>query len=70
MWYKQPHMTMPATVPLIVPNAQLAVAYVPIQCFTVSFSSQEALKMGTMFPELYSPYEKEQDNRRCMPCQG
>lgn len=62
MWYRQPRMipiTMPATVPLIVPDAQLAAAYVPIQHYTVSFTPPEALKKGTMFPGLFSPYRKD-----------
>ncbi|WP_238528235.1 spore coat associated protein CotJA [Acetonema longum] len=35
----------------------LAHAYVPWQCYTKAFSPQEALKKGTLFPELYGPYQ-------------
>lgn len=62
MWNRQPRMmpiTMPATVPLIVPNAQFAAAYVPIQHYVACFPPPEALEKGTMFPELFSPYRKE-----------
>lgn len=36
--------------------ALLAHAYVPWQCYTKAFSPQEALKKGTLFPELYGLY--------------
>jgi hypothetical protein len=64
MWNRQTKMmpiTMPATVPLIVPNAQLAAAYVPIQYYVSSFPPPVALEKGTMFPELFSPYGKEKE---------
>lgn len=35
---------------------KLARAYIPYQRYTTSFSPMEALKHGTMFPELVSPY--------------
>lgn len=41
-----------ATLPI---NVDFAKAYVPIQTYTMAFSPQEALKRGTLFPELYQP---------------
>ena len=38
-------------------GVRLAMAYVPWQKFCTTFSPIEALKRGTAFPELYSPYE-------------
>lgn len=35
---------------------ELARAYIPYQRYTTSFSPMEALKHGTMFPELVRPY--------------
>jgi len=35
----------------------LARAYVPFQIMNQVFSPNEALKNGTLFPELYRPYE-------------
>lgn len=34
----------------------LARAYVPFQIMNQVFDSSEALKKGTLFPELYKPY--------------
>jgi len=36
----------------------LAEAYVPYQRYMTSFPPMEALRQGTMFPELAKPYEK------------
>lgn len=41
------------------PNMKLAHAYVPYQQYTAAFNPMEALKKGTLFPELYSPYIKK-----------
>ncbi|HHX51144.1 MAG TPA: spore coat associated protein CotJA [Clostridia bacterium] len=38
------------------PGMELAQAYVPWQTFGRTFSPQEALQKGTLFPELYRPY--------------
>lgn len=38
-------------------NVKLATAYVPFQRMCQLFSPIEALKRGTAFPELYSPFE-------------
>lgn len=37
-------------------NRELARCYVPIQEMNMIFNSREALKKGTLFPELYRPY--------------
>ena len=42
-------------------NPMLAQSYVPIQYMTQTFKPEIGLKMGTIFPELVSPY---------MPCQS
>lgn len=36
---------------------QLARAYVPFQTMNNVYNSKEALKKGTLFPELYMPYK-------------
>lgn len=36
---------------------QLARAYVPFQIMNQIFSPSEALRKGTLFPELYQPYK-------------
>ncbi|HEY5562697.1 MAG TPA: spore coat associated protein CotJA [Clostridiaceae bacterium] len=40
-------------------NVRLAMAYVPYQKLCTLFTPIEGLKRGTVFPELYSPYEGE-----------
>ena len=42
---------------MIIQNVRLAAAYVPYQQLCTLLSPIEALKHGTVFPELYSPYE-------------
>ena len=37
----------------------LAEAYIPFQKYTQAFSPMEALKQGTLFPELVRPYVKK-----------
>ncbi len=37
-------------------HIRLATAYVPPQWFRESFTLSEALRKGTLFPELYMPY--------------
>lgn len=45
-------------------NVRLATAYIPFQRFCSTFSPAEGLKKGTIFPELYSPYEgKVKENK-------
>ena len=41
----------------VAPGLKLAHAYVPYQVMNKVFSSKEALCKGTLFPELYMPYE-------------
>lgn len=50
----------------VIRNVRLAAAYVPYQYLCELFSPVEALKKGTVFPELYSPY----DGKSCRksPC--
>lgn len=43
----------------VIKNVRLAAAYVPYQKLCTLFSPLEALKRGTAFPELYSPYDGE-----------
>ncbi|NNU75325.1 spore coat associated protein CotJA [Clostridium estertheticum] len=43
----------------IIKHVRLAAAYVPYQKLCTIFSPLEALKRGTAFPELYSPYDGE-----------
>jgi hypothetical protein len=43
----------------IIRDVRLAAAYVPYQNICTLFSPIEALRRGTVFPELYSPYEGE-----------
>jgi hypothetical protein len=38
-------------------DVRLAAAYVPFQSLCNLYYPMEALKHGTIFPELYSPYE-------------
>jgi Spore coat associated protein JA (CotJA). len=40
----------------VIKNVRLATAYVPFQKLDTLFSPIEALKRGTVFPELCSPY--------------
>jgi hypothetical protein len=35
---------------------RLAQAYIPFQVYVNRWDPQKALKMGTIFPELYRPY--------------
>ncbi|MFZ5592413.1 MAG: spore coat associated protein CotJA [Bacillota bacterium] len=37
-------------------DQQLARAYVPVQTWTTTYSPQEGLSKGTIFPDLYRPY--------------
>lgn len=38
-------------------EVDLAEAYIPYQRYTTSLSPMEALRAGTMFPELVKPYQ-------------
>lgn len=48
----------------VIDNVRLAAAYVPWQCMCNIFCPVEALMRGTVFPELFSPY----DGRDKMMC--
>ena len=38
-------------------GCRLATAYVPFQILNQVYNQREALQRGTLFPELYSPYD-------------
>lgn len=46
-------------------NVRLAAAYVPFQKMCTLFNPIEALKNGTAFPELFSPYEGKNKKVKC-----
>ena len=48
----------------LIRDVRLATAYVPYQKLCTLFTPIEALKRGTAFPELYSPYEGEDKQSR------
>ena len=50
------HMPMPMYMPR---EMQLARAYIPNQPYERLFPLEEALKKGTLFTNLYQPYEKK-----------
>jgi hypothetical protein len=53
-------------IPLETPitNVKLATAYVPFQKYCGVLSPMDALKKGTAFEELYSPYHKDMNKGR------
>lgn len=44
--------------PPMSPYTRLAHASIPTQTMNKVFNPREALRKGTLFPELYEPYEK------------
>ena len=50
---------------MTIDNVRLAAAYVPFQFLCELFNPIEALKSGTAFPELFSPYESGKKYKRC-----
>jgi hypothetical protein len=42
----------------IIRNVRLAAGYIPYQKLCTLLSPENALKAGTIFPELFSPYKK------------
>jgi len=40
-------------------NRQLAMVYSPMQCWRMLYTPEAALRSGTLFEELYKPYEEE-----------
>ncbi|WP_243143400.1 spore coat associated protein CotJA [Clostridium estertheticum] len=59
-------LTMDNCIPqeTVIKNIRLAAAYVPYQKLCTLFSPIEALKRGTVFPELFSPYEGQDKKYR------
>lgn len=49
---------------LVIDNVRLAAGYVPYQFMCELFNPMEALAKGTAFPELYSPYERNDKRAR------
>lgn len=43
----------------VVSQVRLAQAYVPFQIYAQQWPPMVALERGTVFPELYSPYEPQ-----------
>ncbi len=43
----------------VIKNVRLAAAYVPYQQMCTLLSPLDALRHGTAFPELYSPYDRK-----------
>jgi len=56
-YYKDPDPRTPQTP--VGNQMNLAEAYIPFQKYTTAFSPMEALKQGTLFPELVRPYVKK-----------
>ena len=50
---------MPYTTNNYSSNFKLATAYIPFQNYSRIYIPQEALNKGTIFPELYRPYERK-----------
>ncbi|WP_243154671.1 spore coat associated protein CotJA [Clostridium thermarum] len=48
----------------VIKDVLLARAYVPFQKLCTLFSPMEALKRGTAFPELFSPYDGKEKKTR------
>ncbi|WP_312811079.1 spore coat associated protein CotJA [Sedimentibacter sp.] len=64
MYYSNPETCIPQE--LVIENVRLAAAYVPYQFMCEVFSPIESLAAGTAFPELFSPYNrKDNENRPC-----
>lgn len=61
----KPEASTPKCIPqeMVINNVRLATAYVPFQNLCTLFCPLEALKNGTAFPELYSPYSKK--DKKC-----
>lgn len=50
---------------MVINNVRLAAAYVPYQFLCQLYSPIDSLKLGTAFPELFSPYDA---GKRKMTC--
>lgn len=64
------HSTISNCIPqeTVIRNVRLATAYVPFQNLCTLFTPLEALKRGTAFPELYSPFDGE--DKKCSPLEA
>ena len=51
------------SIPVMPKDPQLATAYVPYQVMCKIFEPMKGLMKGTIFPELFSPYEKKKHDR-------
>lgn len=51
----------------VIRDVRLAMAYVPFQKMCTLFSPMEALKRGTAFPELFSPYDGKEKKYKMHP---
>jgi hypothetical protein len=49
-------------------NVRLAAAYIPYQKLCTLLSPENALKAGTIFPELFSPYKKMDNHCSSKQC--
>lgn len=66
MYEPNPDVCIPQE--LVIDNVLLARAYIPYQFMCEVFSPIESLAAGTAFPELFSPYNRlENENRSCKP---
>jgi hypothetical protein len=63
MSFSPMHNCMPQET--IISNVRLAAAYVPYHKLCALLSPLESLSKGTVFPELYSPYEGK--NKKARP---
>jgi hypothetical protein len=50
-------------IPVMPVEFELATAYVPYQIMNRIYEPMKALMKGTIFPELYRPYEKKKHGR-------
>lgn len=50
----------------VIKDVRLAMAYVPFQKMCTLFSPMEALRRGTAFPELFSPYDGREKKYKSM----
>jgi hypothetical protein len=50
-------------IPVMPVEFELATAYVPYQVMNRIYEPMKALMKGTIFPELYRPYEKKKHDR-------
>ena len=66
--FKCPHPSNCVPQETSIRDVRLAAGYVPYQKFCTMFSPLESLMKGTVFPELYSPYEGK--DKKSTPTKG